>query len=120
MIFYEKVEAFLSEAKTEGIPLWTVAPLPYRFFWWLGIQVPPPLFLRRWTVVLLEGVFFSLVFGLWFFQFFALHETIFCALLTGTMYGLVAGMQHYDLNRMLHQAPSWERYIPGIGGLSLI
>ncbi len=115
MIFYDKVDAFLREAESEGIPRWNVAPPVYRFFWWVGIEIPPPSFLSRQFVVALEGLFFSLVFFLFFFQFFSLVEAAVCALGTGIMYSLVAGIQHFDMSCQLGDLPSWERYLPGLG-----
>ncbi len=116
MTFYEKVEAFLAQAELEGISGWNVAPPVYRFFWWLGIEVPPPSFLSRPFVVVLEGFFFLLVFFLFYFQFFSLIEAFFCAVGTGIVYGLLAGIQHLDMAYQLGRLPSWEIYIPGIHG----
>ena len=117
MTFYDKVEAFLREAETLDIPLWNVAPPVYRFFWWIGIEIPPPSFLSRRFVVALEGLFFTLIFWLFFFQFFSLMEAAFCAIGTGVVYALIAGIQHVDMAYQMGQIPTWERYIPGIGVL---
>ncbi len=115
MMFFDKVEAFLREAEAEGIPRWNVAPPVYRMFWWFGIEVPPPSFLSRSFVVALEGLFFSIAFFLFFFQFFKPAEAMFCALGTGVMYGLIAGIQHLDMAYQLGSLPNWDLYIPGIG-----
>ncbi len=117
MMFYDKVEAFLSEAETLEIPLWNVAPPVYRFFWWLGIEIPPPSFLSRKYVVVLEGLFFSIIFLLFFFQFCAIVEAAVCAAGTGIMYALIAGIQHVDISHQRGHVPSWEAYIPGINNL---
>ena len=114
MTFFDKVEAFLREAEAEGIPGWNVAPPVYRFFWWLGIQVPPPSFLSRHFVMGLEGFFYLLVFFLFFFQFFSLAEAFLCAFGTGIVFGLMAGFQHLDMAHRLGRLPAWEIYLPGI------
>ncbi len=117
MLFFDKVNAFLREAEAEGIPRWNVAPPVYRFFWWIGIQIPPPSFLSRRYVVVLEGLFFTIAFFLFFFQFFSGLEAAFCAIVTGIMYSLIAGVQHFDLSCQLGDLPAWDGYIPGLGFL---
>jgi hypothetical protein len=114
MTFREKVDAFIEKAESEGVPGWSIAPPLYRFLWWLGFEIPPPVFLRCVFVVLFEGVFFALFFGVVFVQVFALVEAAACALGTGLVYGLVAGIQWRDMTHQLGHMPSWDRYLPGI------
>ena len=114
MTFREKVTAFTEKAETEGIPKWNVAPPLYRFLWWIGLEIPPPVFLSGLYVVLFEGAFFALTFGVMFFQFFSLPQAAVCAFGTGVMYGLVAWIQRRDIIHQLGSMPAWERYMPGI------
>ena len=117
MLFFDKVDAFLREAESEGIPRWNVAPPVYRFFWWFGVEIPPPSFLSRRFVIMLEGLFCTIAFFLFFFQFFIGLEAGICAIGTGIMYSLIAGVQHFDMSCQLGELPAWDRYIPGLGSL---
>ncbi len=114
MTFRDKVAAFTEKAEAEGIPKWNVAPPLYRFLWWTGLEIPPPVFQSGLFVVLFEGMFFALTFFVMFFQFFTLPQAAVCALGTGVMYGLVSWIQRRDIIHQLGAMPTWERYVPGI------
>ena len=114
MTFHQKVDAFVDFAYSEGIPRWNVAPPPFRVLWKVGVEIPPPAFLRGMQAALVEGLFFGLAFGLFFLQVFPLNESLVFAAGTGLMYSLVGWIQHFDIVQQLDPLPEWERYLPGI------
>jgi hypothetical protein len=55
----EKIDAAVAFLASRGVPAKSAAPPAWRFFWRLGLNVPPPHFLGFFLIALLSGTLFG-------------------------------------------------------------
>jgi hypothetical protein len=91
--------------------IWPVNYVPYglRFLWWLGIDVPPPIFADFWPTVIIRGCFMTAFFGLFML---ALNQgkiskfTLFTAVSIGAANGLITAYDNRR-RRIKFNLPLW-------------
>jgi Family of unknown function (DUF6404) len=123
MTHQEKVEHLIEELDRQGVSSYTVAPPLFRLLWALGLEVPPPLFLRFLSyTVLMEttfGVLFGVLWGvcmwLWVWQGqlpggFAVLLSALAGLLAGAIFGVVMAVLIRRKAAQLELPSSWEDY----------
>ena len=111
----EKVAYLLKDLGQKGIGQYTIAPRIYRLLWRLGVEVKPPHFANFWSIVVIAGVPFGVVWGI-FMRFFVWQQStpvspaVGTAALAALVFGLV--MAVYFRRRTLKLAlPRWEDYL---------
>ncbi|HEV3146727.1 MAG TPA: DUF6404 family protein [Gemmataceae bacterium] len=111
----QKVERLIADLRKQGVNPSIVAPQLFRFMWALGLKVPPPLFLGFFTITLLMGAFFGILWGaaMWLIQWWAWNATPDTAILPAAAAGLLFGLAmaayyRWKANRL--KLPRWENY----------
>ncbi len=94
--------------------IWPVNYVPYgtRFLWWIGIDVPPPVFMGFWNSILFAGGAFTVGYGL---ANWVMRTTIYRTPMSGILFTLGAGVivglyvakRNANLRRK-HNLPSWD------------
>jgi hypothetical protein len=120
-----KVEFMVHDLARRGVGLHISAPPLFRAMWKIGLQVPPPLFLRWWTYILVTGsalgVLWILIGSVMFVGFLlAGHvpkhpERLPLMILWCIGFGLVMGLCLLPFNawrRHRLQLPAWKCYPP--------
>jgi uncharacterized protein DUF6404 len=119
----QKVDLLITELRKQGVSPYTVAPPFFRQLWALGFHVPPPFFLGFFTLTLLTGIPFGVLWGafMWLLQWQALnlpiwrprHWSIGFAVLTAAGAGLLFGLSmaaFYRWKAARLRLPPWESY----------
>src|SRR5688500_11709577 len=96
----QKISRLIAEARQKGVGSRAIAPPLFRWLWAMGVQIPPPLFLRFVSLAVLMGIMFAVPFMvvggflLWlvFWQGVPFAEIamrmLFMGLFAGILYGL--------------------------------
>jgi len=94
--------------------IWPVNYVPYgtRFLWWIGIDIPPPIFMSFWNSLLVAGGAFAAGYGLaiWIMRTPIYRTTMSAVLFTiggGIICGLYVARRNANL-RKKHNLPSWD------------
>ncbi len=94
--------------------IWPVNYVPYgtRFLWWIGIDVPPPVFMGFWNSILFAGGAFTVGYGLanWIMRTPIYRTTmsgVFFTIGGGIIFGLYVARRNANL-RKKYNLPSWE------------
>jgi hypothetical protein len=109
----QKVERLIAELGKQGVKPYTVAPPLFRLLWALGLNVPPPLFLRFLTLMVLMGVPFGTLWGIcmWLIQWQAWHMSWEAAVVLSAGAGLLFGLGmawYYRWKAARLRLPPWE------------
>ena len=59
----DKVDKLIAELGEQGYSEFTVAPPLFRMLWSHGIDIPPPLFMPFWSIVVFMCYLFAVGFG---------------------------------------------------------
>jgi len=115
MTHREKVDLLIEELEEEGVNAFTVAPPLFRLLWLFGLKVPPPLFLGFFTLTVLFGIFFGVLWGevMWLLQWKAGLVGVEIAVLISALAGLLFGLTmagYYRWKAASLDLPSWKRY----------
>jgi Family of unknown function (DUF6404) len=120
MTHLEKVKHFVAEAKEARIRKSDAAPPLWRLLWRAGIELPPPLFMRFWSLFLLLGGYWgTLMFLFWlitvrvWFKIIPIADLVSASLVGGIFFGLTAAVYYRHVAKRLHLS-AWTDY----GGLS--
>ena len=98
-----------------GVSAGTVAPPLWRLLWRMGVDVPPPLFLRFLPAAALLGGFFGLGWGLlmwpmyWARHGLPLGAALAAMVFAGTSFGLLMAAYLRFMARR-HRLPAWADY----------
>lgn len=117
MTHAEKIEAMYSHVKNLGISRSIAAPPLWRMLWWIGIEVPPPLFMGFTANALLTGTHFGVCWGglmmlvNLFRHDFSPSVLFFAAIGAGVLFGSSMAANWRYIARK-HHLPSWEQ-VPG-------
>ena len=90
------------------------APPLWRVLWWLGLEVPPPHFLRFWALTLLTGTLFGV--AMWVCgwvaapRFAVTPPLLVLTAAAGIVFGLIVAMVYRASARGLG-LPSWNGYL---------
>jgi hypothetical protein len=119
MTHQQKVDRLIADLGKRGVGPYTVAPPLFRLLWRLGINVPPPFFLRFLTILFFTGSYFAVFWGLamWVIQWHRWHQPE-LALITAAGAGLFFGLfmaTYYRWKAARLGLKLWENY-PGAGG----
>ncbi|MGZ5202035.1 MAG: DUF6404 family protein [Telluria sp.] len=113
MDFNAKKEQALALLAQTSIPPGSYRPLLIRLLWSLGVEVPPPHFMRFSRLALLSGVYFGVAWGLvmgamyWARPGGSVRATAVGASVAGLFFGLCMAI-HYGRARDKHGLPRWE------------
>ncbi len=115
MTHSQKVERLIADLGKQGVSPYTVAPPLFRLLWALGLQAPPPFFLRFFPLTLLAGTFFGILWGvcMWLIQWQAWHMPVEVVLVLAAVAGLAFGMSlaaYYRWKAARLQLPPWDCY----------
>jgi hypothetical protein len=115
MTHRQKVNHLVRDLGKRGVGGFTVAPPLFRLMWLLGLEVPPPLFLGFFTLTLLTGGFFGVLWGvvMWLIQWQSGRIPVEVAVLTAAGTGLLFGLTMAAYLRWKARQlglPSWEDY----------
>jgi hypothetical protein len=109
----EKVAHLLQELSQRGVSRYTIAPPMYRLLWRLGIKVKPPLFASFWSLVVIAGVGYGLLLGIfmWFFvwQSRSVSALVGTVAVAAVLFGLFMSLYYRWRARRLG-LPRWEDY----------
>jgi len=59
MTHHDKVQRLIGELGAQGLSQYEAAPRMFRWLWSLGIELPPPIFMSFWLLVLFAGAVFG-------------------------------------------------------------
>lgn len=116
MTHREKVDLLRSDLRAKGVSEYTSAPLIFRCLWSLGIQVPPPFFIRFFPLAFFGGLGFAIpmsVFFWFFLRFLRMPLTYWDMLPTCAVGGLFSGLAMAAFFRWKFRKlklPAWEDY----------
>ena len=116
MTHREKVDLLMSDLRAKGVSEYTTAPLIFRCLWSLGIQVPPPFFIRFFPLAFFGGLAFAIpmsVFFWFFLRFLRMPLTYWDMLPTCAVGGLFFGLAMAAFFRWKFRKlklPAWENY----------
>ncbi len=116
MTHREKVNHLMSDLRAKGVSEYTTAPPIFRCLWSLGIQVPPPFFIRFFPLAFFGGLAFAIPMSVffWFFLFFLrMRRTYWDVLLACAVGGLFSGLAIAAFFRWKSRKlklPAWENY----------
>lgn len=111
----ERVAAMHVHMTALGIARSTSLPLLWTLLWRLGVDVPPPLFLPFWRLVVWMGGAFALAWGavMWLFVWSSYDiRPVFgfaMAAAGGIVFGAVMAVYYRHLARK-HRLPAWDDY----------
>lgn len=116
MTHKEKLKKMYEHLPALGISPYTAAPPLYRFLWFLGIEVAPPIFSSFWPIALFMGTFFACGWGMlmWFMLWskdtnLSPIAAFSVSLLAGILFGLtMAAYLRYKAKK--HNIPLWSQY----------
>ena len=111
----EKIDAAVAELRDRKVGASTAAPLLYRFFWALGILVPPPLFQSFLGILIFQGSFFALVIGIAYALAMRVRnplDWLAVCVGSGLVFGFLIAVYFRAFARRLG-LPRWAEYIPG-------
>jgi hypothetical protein len=77
MTHRQKVDHFIEDLRERGVGTSTAAPPLFRLLWALGLKVPPPLFLNFFTLTMLLGGAFAVLWGSFMWAFVSGHKWLF-------------------------------------------
>ena len=112
-----KVAFMIEDLRRRGISVYASAPPFFRFLWKIGLEVPPPLFLRSWINALLLGSVFG---SLWYFCmavafFIPTGRPVVFLLMApfgaavGLLFGTIMAI-YFGWKRRRLQLPRWQNY----------
>ena len=114
----EKRRAYRDWMLKQKIAAGSSLPPLWRLLWKLGAALPPPHFMRFWSLVLIFGSFFGTVWGtvmylvLWRAQHMSLPIAVGMSLLAGLLFGLsMAAIFRRQARRL--KLGSWQDWHPG-------
>ena len=116
MTLQEKVDAFVNDLAQRGVGKYTSAPPLYRLFWRLGIEVPPPHFAGFWSLTMVMGGYFAILWGLfmwllgWPRKDTPIAITVVTALFAGLLFGVIMAALYRRRAQKL-ALPRWEDYL---------
>jgi hypothetical protein len=123
MTHRQKVDHLIEELGKQGVSSDTAAPPLFRLFWKLGLEFPPPLFLRFGNLALVMGTCFGILeiplwvvlmcLSLWPGELplvMAFGQSVVAAVLAGAAYGLVMAWYLRSKAAQLGLPSSWEDY----------
>lgn len=92
--FRQKLDRRLIELRTKGVSRGLAAPLLYRLLWRLGCEIQPPLYQDFWSLFLLQGLLFAVLWGLVMLPWLlgVSMVSVIVTLCTGLAYGLFAAI----------------------------
>jgi hypothetical protein len=119
----QKVDHLIAELGQQGVGPYTVAPPLFRLLWGLGLEVPPPFFLGFFSLTVLMGTIFGVIWtplwgaGMWLWVWqgqvpagFAILMSVMAGLFAGVLFGLaMAGFSRWKAAQ-LGLPSSWEDY----------
>lgn len=118
MTHREKLELMYRHFDTLGIGRSTSAPPAWRLLWFLGLEVPPPLFAPFLPMALAMGSFFAVGWGLlmwlgfWSARGMPVTGVVLASLGAGALFGLLMAWIYRRMARR-HGLPSWSEYRGG-------
>ena len=111
----EKIDAAVDDLASRGVAWQTAAPPHYRLFWAVGWHVPPPPFQSFLGLVLVNGLFFGVLFAAMAWVAERHHSPLELMLTIGPIGGLVAGLVCggiYRFHKWRLGLPRWADYNP--------
>ena len=111
----EKIAQLHRHMASVGVSPFTTAPPAWRLLWWLGAEVPPPMFLSFPVLAASAGVVFAVLFGLahWLLPFLpglgSPIEVMVVAGVAGLVFGLAMAAIYRGIARR-HGLASWSDY----------
>src|SRR5688572_15403498 len=112
----QKVDCVIAELSKRGLGPYTVAPPLFRLLWAVGLRVPPPLFLGFWTLTLLMGACFGVLFVpitwlllMWEGSNLSSTVSVGGSAAAGFVFGLCTAA-YYCLTAARLRLPAWKSY----------
>ena len=114
MTHLEKVDHFVAEAREARISKNHAAPPLFRLLWRAGIELPPPQFMRFWSLFLLLGGYLGTASFLFWSTFrlwlrISIADIAWVSLLGGILFGLIGAVYYRRVAKRLH-LPAWADY----------
>jgi hypothetical protein len=111
----QKVQHLLADLKERGKPARMGAPLLWRLLWWLGFELPPPLFLGYWSLTLILILLLAAGWGvmMWLLQWQFTNMSFAGVIAASAAFGLLTGPLMGWLTKRESkklQLPSWSAY----------
>jgi hypothetical protein len=116
MTHRKKVDYFIADVKKRGISESTSAPPLWRLAWGLGIQLPPPKFMRFGSLALVTAIPFGLLWGLAMWFLIWRQRGIWWSASAGAAAGLFFGLAmagYFRFSARKLDLPPWGRYPRG-------
>jgi hypothetical protein len=115
MSHHEKVSHLLEELGARGISVWEVAPPVFRFFWLVGLEIPPPYFMGFLSLAIVMGGLLALILGafVWLVLCLPLELPASIGFSIGLFAGTISGpfaAAHYRRRAESLQLPPWDKY----------
>jgi len=111
----DKIRYLYEDLGNRGIRKWRIMPPAFWILWRLGFAVKPPQFLSSWTLSLVFGVPFTILYGtlvfitIWRPGYVCMGSAILLTLLVGSLSGAIAAAIYRNRARKL-RLPRWEDY----------
>jgi len=108
--FKGDIDAAIAELLKRKVSLFDAAPPLWRLLWFLGIEVPPPLFMNSIKYGFLWATYSGPVISLVAFTFLGLGEAMIVFLPGAFISGFVIGIIQYRKRKRL-KLPTWSEFI---------
>ncbi len=113
MTHREKVDLLISDLKAKGVNEYTSAPPMFRFLWSLGIDAPPPFFVRFLPLAIFFSLGWAIPTSVFFWLFLRMRLTFWDVLSVCAIAGLFFGLTTAAFFRWKFRKlklPAWEQY----------
>ena len=117
---HDKVSKLIADLGEQGYSEFTVAPPLFRMLWKHGIDIPPPLFMSFWSILVFGDALFAIGFGAFAAVFIIpmclmgvenvpIMQSLVATVCAGLFFGVtMATYFRYQARKFL--LPSWDKY----------
>lgn len=114
--FERQVHAFREELRDRGYGAWRAGLFLHLMLWKVGIEVRPPFYMSRSSVVVLFGGYFAVAWGLLMWLFYWRHENtsllvvIGISVFAGLLFGWMTSLWFGSRVRKLGLPENWDAF----------